>query len=145
MAEVKLYKRTGTYLDQKDGTEKPFTNFFVACGDVFVPVEVKYFEDKETGRDDRYRERKVLLSAFAEVLPERKNAVQKDKAAGSKSTSAVDEDGIFKTTSNNFLIEKRTENPSFFYFCFMSTMFARYNSRRFAVCCAMSSKLSILS
>lgn len=94
MAEVKLYKRTGTYLDQKDGTEKPFTNFFVACGDVFVPVEVKYFEDKETGRDDRYRERKVLLSAFAEVLPERKNTVQKDKAAGSKSTSAVDEDGI---------------------------------------------------
>lgn len=94
MAEVKLYKRTGTYLDQKDGTEKSFTNFFVACGDVFVPVEVKYFEDKETGRDDRYRERKVLLSAFAEVLPERKNTVQKDKAAGSKSTSAVDEDGI---------------------------------------------------
>ena len=94
MAEVKLYKRTGTYLDQKDGTEKAFTNFFVACGDVFVPVEVKYFEDKETGRDDRYRERKVLLSAFAEVLPERKNAAQREKTAGNKSASVTDDVGI---------------------------------------------------
>ena len=70
MAQVKLLKKISNYTD-KDGNERTATNFFVECGDVLVPVEVKYFEDKETGRDDRSRERKVLMSAFAEELPER--------------------------------------------------------------------------
>ena len=58
-------------MDKKDGKEKIATNFYVDCGGILVPVEAKYFEDKETGRDDRYMERKTLLSAFAETLPER--------------------------------------------------------------------------
>ncbi len=68
MAEVCLLKKNGSYL--KDGEEKKVTNFFLRCGDALVPIEVKYFEDKETHKDSRYRERRVLLSAFAEELPE---------------------------------------------------------------------------
>ena len=47
-----------------------------------VPVEVKFFEDKETGRDDHYRERKVLLTAFAEMLPEREPASKRQAVTG---------------------------------------------------------------
>lgn len=69
MAQVSLLKKNGSYIN-KDGEEKKVTNFFIRCGDVLVPIEVKYFESKETGKDDRYRERRVLLSAFAEELPD---------------------------------------------------------------------------
>ena len=51
MAEVKLWKKQAQYVD-KDGQERTATNFFVQCGGIMVPVEVKFFEDKETGRDD---------------------------------------------------------------------------------------------
>lgn len=86
--QVNLFKRRVPYVD-KDGENKIATNFFVSCGDILVPVEVKYFENKETGRDNWYMERKTLLSAFADTLPERPKkdeaqasmpAVPKDKA-----------------------------------------------------------------
>ena len=70
MAQVGLFKKQVEYTN-KDGEDKIATNYFVQCGDVMVPVEVKYFESKETGKDDRYRERRVLMSAFAEELPEK--------------------------------------------------------------------------
>lgn len=82
--QVNLFKRRVPYVDQKDGKEKIATNFFVSCGDILVPVEVKYFENKETGRDDRYMERKTLLSAFADTLPERP---KKDEAQASTPVS----------------------------------------------------------
>ncbi len=78
MAKVDLLKKSVTY--QKDGEERKATNFYVRCGDVTVPVEVKYFENKETGRDDRYRERKAVLSAFAEELPVQESADKPKKA-----------------------------------------------------------------
>ena len=78
--QVNLFKRRVPYVDKKDGKEKIATNFYVDCGDILVPVEVKYFENKETGRDDRYFERKTLLSAFADTLPERQ---KKEEAQGS--------------------------------------------------------------
>ena len=68
--QVNLFKRRVPYVN-KDGEERIATNFYVDCGGILVPVEAKYFEDKETGRDDRYMERKTLLSAFADTLPER--------------------------------------------------------------------------
>ena len=43
---VKLYKKHVDYTT-KDGEVKTATNFFVECGDVLVPVEVKFFEDKD--------------------------------------------------------------------------------------------------
>ena len=68
---VKLYKKNGEYKTQS-GELRKVTNYFVECGDVLVPVEVKYFEDKETHTDKQYATRRTLMSAFAEELPERK-------------------------------------------------------------------------
>ena len=68
--EVKLFKQNVDYVTNA-GEKKNATNYFVQCGDVLVPVEVKYFEDKETKTDKNYRARRTLMSAFAEVLPQR--------------------------------------------------------------------------
>lgn len=78
---VGLFKKNVEYVN-KDGEKKTATNFFVQCGNVLIPVEVKFFEDKETGVDKYYRTRKTLMSAFAEELPERERntAVEQPKA-----------------------------------------------------------------
>lgn len=81
MAEVKLWKKQAKYVD-KDGQERTATNFFVQCGGIMVPVEVKFFENKETGRDDHYRERKVLLTAFAEMLPDKEPSSKRQDVTG---------------------------------------------------------------
>lgn len=73
--QVKLYKRSGEYITQA-GEVKKVTYYFVECGNVLVPVEVKYFEDKKTGIDKQYGTRRTLMSAFAEELPEHKKAEQ---------------------------------------------------------------------
>lgn len=72
--QVELLKKVGTYVDKKDGKEKPSTRFYLRCGDALVPVEVPYFEG-EDGRDYAYNGRKSILSAFASLLPD------KDKSA----------------------------------------------------------------
>lgn len=104
MSEVKLLKRKVPYVD-KEGKDRIATNFFLCCGDVMIPIEVKYFENKETGRDDRYLERKTVLSAFAETLPEReeranrpaaqpvdsKTAAQKKKASAGEQADEADD------------------------------------------------------
>lgn len=68
--QVELYKKKVKYTNDQN-EEKTATNFYVMCGDVLIPVEVKYFPDKTTGKDDRYGERKQLVSAFAQELPEK--------------------------------------------------------------------------
>lgn len=78
MAEVKLFKRISHY--EKDGETKTATNFFVQCGDTNIPIEIKYFEDKETGRDNQYLGRKMVLSSYAEEVPERKDDNKGKKA-----------------------------------------------------------------
>jgi hypothetical protein len=70
MKEAKLWKRLSKYVTTT-GEERTGVNFYIECGDVFVPIEVKFFENKETGRDDQYYVRKQLLAAFADVLPEK--------------------------------------------------------------------------
>lgn len=79
--EVKLFKKHVGYKTQT-GEEKIATNYFLQCGDVLVPVEVKFFADKVTGEDKQYRTRRTLMSAFAEELPERKqdNVSEQSKA-----------------------------------------------------------------
>ena len=70
--EVKLYKRSGTYFSEKDKKDKPFTNFYIQCNDELIPVEVKYFPNPKTdNRDPGYQGRFAVLSAFAELLPDR--------------------------------------------------------------------------
>lgn len=71
MAKVNLFKKIGTYTD-KDGKERKFTNFYVECGDQMIPVNITYFEN-EDGRDPAYSGRKMVLSSYAEELPEREN------------------------------------------------------------------------
>lgn len=78
MAEVKLFKRISHY--EKDGENKTATNFFVQCGDANIPIEVKYFEDKKTGKDNQYLGRKMVLSSYAEEIPERKDGNESKKA-----------------------------------------------------------------
>ena len=68
--QVELFKKKVSYVNEKN-EEKTATNFYIMCGDVLVPVEVKYFPDKETNKDARYGERKQLVSAFAQELPEK--------------------------------------------------------------------------
>lgn len=69
MAQVELFKKTGTYTN-RDGEEKNYTNFYVRCGDMNVPVQVNYFEG-EDGKDPQYNARKAVMSAFAEPLPDK--------------------------------------------------------------------------
>lgn len=78
---VKLFKRNVEYTTAT-GEVKTATNYFLQCGDVLVPIEVKFFADKATGEDKNYRTRRTLMSAFAEELPERKqnNVSEQSKA-----------------------------------------------------------------
>ena len=83
MAEVKLFKRISHY--EKDGETKIATNFFVQCGDTNIPIEIKYFEDKETGRDNQYLGRKMVLASYAELLPEtEKKETKREKSVPKK-------------------------------------------------------------
>ena len=66
--EVKLYAEKGTYKD-KEGKDKPFTNFYLGCGSEMIPIEPKYFK-KKNGEDDKgFIVRKGILSSFALPLP----------------------------------------------------------------------------
>lgn len=94
MAEVKLYKKLAPYVD-KDGKNQTATNLFVMCGDQLVPIEVKYFEDKETHIDKNYRVRKTLISAFADLLPEReKKADKQEPPVQTAKTTAAENNGL---------------------------------------------------
>ena len=68
MTQVELFKRKSKYV--KDGEEKTATNFYVKCNDTLIPVEIKYFANKDTGIDPGYSSRKAVLYAFAEELPD---------------------------------------------------------------------------
>ena len=64
---VKLLKQISTYKD-KDGNDKIATNFSLQCGDTRIPIEVKYFENKEIGRDPAFAGRKMVLFSYAEEV-----------------------------------------------------------------------------
>ena len=66
--EVKMYYKKGKYTNN-NGEERNFINFYAACGEKLIPVEVKYF-GKENKPDNAYATRKGILEAFAEPLPE---------------------------------------------------------------------------
>ena len=69
--EVKLYKKEGTYFSQDKQKDVPYVNFYVKCNDALIPVEVKYFPNKNfNDRDPGYSGRMAVMSAFAEILPE---------------------------------------------------------------------------
>ena len=84
MAQVKLFKKISDYVD-KEGKERVATNFYLQIGNELIPITVRYFEDKKTGEDPMYRGRKMILSAFAELLP------YKEKAEEESATSDDDD------------------------------------------------------
>lgn len=69
---VELFKQLSDYTD-KDGKKRTATNFFLQCGSVLIPIEVKYFKDKKNPDtpDMNYRGRKMILSAVAVELPKK--------------------------------------------------------------------------
>ena len=76
--QVELFKQEQKF-KAKDGTEKTATNFFIKTADSLIPIEVKYFPDKETKQDKQYHDRKVALSTLAtkfnefyDLFPEKK-------------------------------------------------------------------------
>lgn len=71
MADVKLFKKEVAYTSKKDGKEKKTTNFYLQCGDRLIPIAAKYFEDKESGKDNSFAARVSVMSAFADVLPDK--------------------------------------------------------------------------
>lgn len=68
--QVQLFKKISNYKDNS-GQEKTATNFYVQCNDSFIPIEVKYFPGENNSPDPNFRGRKMIMSAFADVLPER--------------------------------------------------------------------------
>lgn len=75
MADVKLYKKEGTYFNKEKQKDVPYTNFYVQCGSELIAVQPCYFpNDKCEGRDPGFLGRKSVLSAFAEPLPEKDEA-----------------------------------------------------------------------
>lgn len=68
MENVKLLAQKSEYL--KDGEKKTATNFYLDCGNTRIPIEVKYFPS-EDGKDAFYSSRKSVLTAFAEMLPDK--------------------------------------------------------------------------
>lgn len=81
--EVKLFKKTSKYID-KDNQEKQATRFYVQCGDALIPVEVTYFKDKETGKDDKYASRREVMKAFASEFSQKE--VKMNKSPNSDSS-----------------------------------------------------------
>lgn len=68
---IQLFKKYGTYKDKKDeNKEKRFVNFYVLCGDRYIPVEIVFFPNRE-GKDLDYSARKAVLEAFATLLPDK--------------------------------------------------------------------------
>ena len=52
--QVVLYKKSGTYFSKQDNKDKPFTRFYLRCGNTVVPIEPTYFNKKdEKGEDIR--------------------------------------------------------------------------------------------
>ena len=63
-----LFKKERTFVDEKTGKEKTVENFYVQCGDQYIPIQVCYF-GKEDKIDYNFRSRRAILSAFAQPFP----------------------------------------------------------------------------
>ena len=67
--QVELFKRVHTYKNA-NGEEKTGMNFYIRCGEALVPIDVRFFKGQD-GRDQGYQGRKMILSSFATILPEK--------------------------------------------------------------------------
>ena len=97
MAQVELFKKTGTYEDS-NGNEKSYVNFYLRCGDSLIPIEPCYFPDpKNENKDFRYSGRKEVLKAFATTLPDKPkstdNSDTEDGKGPKPKLQSFDDDG----------------------------------------------------
>ena len=84
--EVKLYKKEVTYYSEDKQKDVPFTNFYLSINGNNIPIEVKYFPNKQfNDRDPGYSGRMAVMSTFAEPFPE--------KAENEGPTSEASSDG----------------------------------------------------
>lgn len=92
--QVQLFKKISNYTD-RDGQAKTATNFYIQCNDALIPVEVKFFPNPQMNNvDPNFRGRKMTLSAFADLLPDRsekKNNMQSEDLPFSSQDEHVDE------------------------------------------------------
>ena len=96
--QVVLYKKSGTYFSKQDNKDKPFTRFYLRCGNTVVPIEPTYFNKKdENGEDIRdlgYSARKSVLEAFADELPDKDKTDKAKNSARDDQTVEVSESDI---------------------------------------------------
>lgn len=72
--QVQLFKKISLYMDNA-GQQRTATNFYVQLNDQLIPIEVKYFPGENNSPDQNFRGRKMIMSAFADVLPERQQKI----------------------------------------------------------------------
>lgn len=90
MQQLKLWKSLDNYVDSKTGEVKDSLKFYLEMNGVRVQIEVPYFRNKETGRDERYGSRKQLLSSWAEELPKEENNARNSVDANAMSAEDSD-------------------------------------------------------
>jgi hypothetical protein len=76
---VILYKKEGFYVDKQSGETRKSGRFYLACGNVLVPIQPCYFENAQTGRDPQFAGRKEVMKAFATELPAKEGNVHADE------------------------------------------------------------------
>lgn len=72
--QVSLFKKISIYTDNA-GQQRTATNFYVQLNDSLIPIEVKYFPGENNSPDPNFRGRKMIMSAFADTLPERQQKI----------------------------------------------------------------------
>ncbi len=75
--QVKLFKKTSSYIDRNTKEEKQATNLYVDCNGKLIPIAVKYFENSD-GNDPAYSGRKAILTTFADELPAQPVSTEND-------------------------------------------------------------------
>ncbi len=94
---VFLYQRRKSYIDRETNERKFSTSYYAACGTDFIAIEVAYLPEGEKKEDPNYGSHRRILSAFAEVLQPKDEAVNV-AAAESESSSEEAPTGTTKPT-----------------------------------------------
>ena len=92
--QVTLYKKYGSYTDQKTQKKKLYVNFYLQINDQLIPVELVYFKNpKCQDHDPNYAGRKGMLEAFATLLPDRPdNSVEENADVVSQPVNFPEQD-----------------------------------------------------
>ena len=87
---IKLFKKDSTYTDRNTGEPRKATRFYLGLGNAVIPIEVSYF-GKEDKPDTQYSGRKLLLTAFADELPEKEKTEPKPVKESAQNDASADD------------------------------------------------------